>query len=107
MLRTLIKCQEFNCIRVLQDPLEVISVRYKVDSGYVGRYDLRRFPFSSQFAPQMYRDFAFDQMQVQLKNASWSESLISLSCALSTYYMAFIIFTALADAEVTYHRRFL
>ncbi|RHY34233.1 hypothetical protein DYB32_005455 [Aphanomyces invadans] len=35
------------------------------------------------------------------------ESLLSISCTLATYIMGSVIFSALADAEVTYHRRFL
>ncbi|CAK4074421.1 unnamed protein product [Aphanomyces euteiches] len=35
------------------------------------------------------------------------ESLIACSCTAATYIMGSVIFSALADAEVTYHRRFL
>ncbi|OQS07234.1 homeodomain transcription factor [Thraustotheca clavata] len=35
------------------------------------------------------------------------ESVVAISCTLATFILASIIFSALADAEVTYHRRFL
>jgi hypothetical protein len=35
------------------------------------------------------------------------ESLLSCSCTFATYIMGTVIFSALAEAEVTYHRRFL
>ncbi|KAF0698154.1 Aste57867_11222 [Aphanomyces stellatus] len=35
------------------------------------------------------------------------ESLLACTCTLATYIMGSVIFSALADAEVTYHRRFL
>jgi hypothetical protein len=42
-----------------------------------------------------------------LASLSAPATLISLSCILSTYYMASITFATLADAEVTYHRRLM
>ncbi|RHZ00995.1 hypothetical protein DYB35_012378 [Aphanomyces astaci] len=42
-----------------------------------------------------------------IQNHLCLESLLSVSCTAATYIMGSVIFSALADAEVTYHRRFL
>ncbi|RLN47821.1 hypothetical protein BBJ28_00026948 [Nothophytophthora sp. Chile5] len=56
---------------------------------------------------RVYEQLAWDQLYLQAGSLATGASIIALSCMLSTYYLASIIFAALADAEVTYHRRFL
>ncbi|KUF99840.1 hypothetical protein AM588_10009773 [Phytophthora nicotianae] len=83
-LRCALKCQEFDCVAVTQDPLEVLS-----------------------WISHLSKELSAYRMYTHAQELASGASLISISCMLSTYYLASIIFAALADAEVTYHRRFL
>ncbi|KAG1688994.1 hypothetical protein DVH05_028518 [Phytophthora capsici] len=83
-LRFAIKCQEFDCLVVTQEPLEVLS-----------------------WMSQLSNELTLSRMKMYSHELASGASVISLSCMLSTYYLASIVFAALADAEVTYHRRFL
>ncbi|KAE8896790.1 hypothetical protein PF005_g6338 [Phytophthora fragariae] len=83
-LRCAIKCQEIDCLAVTQEPLDVLS-----------------------WMAQLSRELSIDRLYVHVEELASGASVIAISCMLSTYYMASIVFAALADAEVTYHRRFL
>ncbi|TDH74413.1 hypothetical protein CCR75_001978 [Bremia lactucae] len=83
-LRCTIQCQEMDCLPTTQEPLEVLV-------------------WICQFLKELSTNRLLQHCQMLLSGAS----VISISCMLSTYYLASIVFTALADAEVTYHRRFL
>lgn len=83
-LRCAIKCQDVDCLAVTQEPLEVLS-----------------------WMAQLSRELSVDRLYVHAEDLASGASFIAISCMLSTYFMASIIFDALADAEVTYHRRFL
>lgn len=56
---------------------------------------------------QLLQRILFLPPPVDLRTIPYGASVIAISCMLSTYYLASAIFSALADAEVTYHRRFL
>jgi hypothetical protein len=83
-LRCAIKCQELDCLTVTQEPLEMLS-----------------------WMSQLSKELSAERLYVHAQELASGASFISLSCTLSTYYLASIIFATLADAEVTYHRRFL
>lgn len=83
-LRCAIKCQEIDCLAVTQEPLDVLS-----------------------WMAQLSRELSVDRLYGHAEALASGASVIAISCMLSTYYMASIVFAALADAEVTYHRRFL
>ncbi|KAH7476165.1 hypothetical protein PRIC1_000176 [Phytophthora ramorum] len=83
-LRCAIKCQGFDCLTVTQEPLEVLS-----------------------WISRLSKELSADRLYAHAESLATGDSMIAMSCMLSTYYMASIIFAALADAEVTYHRRFL
>ncbi|KAG7394865.1 putative homeodomain transcription factor 2 [Phytophthora boehmeriae] len=83
-LRFVIKCQEVDCLVVTQEPLEVLS-------WVVG----------------LSEELSAVRLYSHAQELASGSSIIAISCMLSTYYMASIIFAALADAELTYHRRFL
>lgn len=55
----------------------------------------------------MPRVLSLARLYTQAQTLDLGAALIALSCTLCTYSLAFVIFSALADAEVTYHRRFL
>lgn len=84
VFRIFLRCQEADCFSVLYDPIDAIRWLYvmtpEVSSADVAAC-MGAIPFGC--------------------------FIISLSCMLSTYHLGSIIFTTLADAEVTYHRRFL
>lgn len=81
ILRWTIKCQEYDCFPANQEPLEVLGV--------------------------ISRELSAHRLMLHIQELASGASFISMSCMVSTYYLASIIFAALADAEVTYHRRFL
>ncbi|TMW57187.1 hypothetical protein Poli38472_003112 [Pythium oligandrum] len=83
--RCLVMCYDMQCLDLFRDPVD--SLIWFVARG--------RYLSSPGFLMQ------------QLSSISLGASIISLSYMLSTYQMAFVIFTALADAEVTYHRRLM
>uniref|UniRef100_A0AAV1T4F9 PHTF1/2 N-terminal domain-containing protein n=1 Tax=Peronospora matthiolae TaxID=2874970 RepID=A0AAV1T4F9_9STRA len=83
-LRSATKCQELNCLTATQEPLEML-VRIS----------------------HLFKELSVDRLYVHAEELASGASVISISCMLTTYYLASIIFAALADAEVTYHRRFL
>lgn len=56
---------------------------------------------------QLIQRVLFHPPSVDIRAIPYGASVIAISCMLSTYYLASVIFSALADAEVTYHRRFL
>ncbi|CCI49665.1 unnamed protein product [Albugo candida] len=77
--RVFLQCQEVDCFDYVFDPLEPISLlKLRSISGFQ-----------------------------QLEHNLFAQIFIAISCMLATYFMASIMFAALADAEVTYHRRFL
>ncbi|DAZ97670.1 TPA: hypothetical protein N0F65_009671 [Lagenidium giganteum] len=84
VFRLFLKCQEIECLAVLQEPIEVLY-----------------------WSLSLSRDLTMAKLGWFLRSVPVGASIISISCMLSTYYMGTIIFSALADAEVTYHRRFL
>ncbi|KAF1772309.1 Transcription factor homeodomain, male germ-cell [Phytophthora cactorum] len=83
-LRCVIKCQEFDCVAVTQEPVEVLSWIF-----------------------QLSKELSAYRLYMHAQELASGASIISISCMLSTYYLASRVFAALADAEVTYHRRFL
>ena len=83
-LRSATKCQEFNCLTLTQEPLGMLV-----------------------WVSQLFKELSLDRLYLHAQELASGASVISISCMLTTYYLASIIFTALADAEVTYHRRFL
>lgn len=83
-LRCAVKCHELDCVAVSQDSLEVLS-----------------------WISNLSKELSAYRLYMHAQELASGASVISISCILSTYYLASIIFTALADAEVTYHRRFL
>ncbi|CAH0483002.1 unnamed protein product [Peronospora belbahrii] len=83
-LRCATKCQEYNCLTVTQEPLDMLM-----------------------WITQLSKELSVDRLCMHSQELASGASIISISCMLSTYYLASIIFAALADAEVTYHRRFL
>ncbi|KAF1331586.1 Homeodomain transcription factor, partial [Globisporangium splendens] len=56
---------------------------------------------------RLHPSLSFSQLYLHAHDIPIGASVIALSCMLCTYTLAFIIFSALADAELTYHRRFL
>lgn len=60
-----------------------------------------------QWISRLHNELSFDRLLANLRDVDVGLAIIAVSCMLSTYSLAFIIFSALADAEVTYHRRFL
>ncbi|CEG50268.1 homeodomain transcription factor 2 isoform x3 [Plasmopara halstedii] len=84
VLRWTIKCQEYDCFPANQEPLEVLA-----------------------WMLLLFKELSAHRLFMHMQDLVSGASFISMSCMLSTYYLASIIFAALADAEVTYHRRFL
>ncbi|KAJ0407704.1 hypothetical protein P43SY_009041 [Pythium insidiosum] len=85
-MRLIIKCQELNCLSALDDPDDAVE---------------RAFLWWQQW-------LSMDRSVASLVAAvPFASTLISLSCMLCTYHLASIVFSALADAEVTYHRRLM
>ncbi|CAI5727514.1 unnamed protein product [Peronospora effusa] len=83
-LRCATKCQEFDCLDLTQEPLDMLM-----------------------WISQLSKELSVDRLWLHAQELASGASVISFSCMLSTYYLASIIFAAFADAEVTYHRRFL
>ncbi|TYZ60642.1 hypothetical protein PybrP1_004900 [[Pythium] brassicae (nom. inval.)] len=90
VLRCFIKCQELECLGRLQEPVEAIYV--SADADWISR---------------LHKELSLNQLVGSLTGVNAGPVIVAVSCMLSTYLLAFIIFSALADAEVTYHRRFL
>jgi len=84
VLRCIVKCQEMECSTKIQESVEAI---YMIS--------------------QLHHSLSFSQLYLHAHDIPIGASIIALSCMLCTYTLAFIIFSALADAELTYHRRFL
>lgn len=84
VLRSVIKCQEFECLGRFQEPVEAIY-----------------------WISRLHQELSFERLYLHAKDLPVGPAIIAISCMLCTYSLAFVIFSALADAEVTYHRRFL
>jgi len=84
VLRSVIKCQEFECLSRFQEPVEAIY-----------------------WISRLHQELSFERLYLHAKDLSVGPTIIAISCMFCTYSLAFVVFSALADAEVTYHRRFL
>lgn len=83
--RLLVKCQEVECLTILQEPVEAAYWLFTLWRHWT----------------------SFPQLVAVATTVSLGPTIISISCMLTTYYLASITFSALADAEVTYHRRLM